>query len=112
MSAAEYDITIEQGASFSLAVTWQDENESPVDLTGFTAAAQVRETFDSEDAALSFDVSLGGTAGTISLTADPSATAEVDFPERGVWDLELTNAGGTVTRLLQGRATAAPEVTR
>ena len=114
--AAKYDIVMDQGATFSRAITWQDSQAVPVNLTGYTARMQVRDEVDSASAALSLTtensrISLGGTAGTITLLVSAADTAAVAAGEY-VYDLELVSGSGTVTRLIQGCFTVDAEVTR
>lgn len=111
-----YNLSIQQGATLAVAVTWKDSNDVPVDLTGYTARLQVKETYDG-NAVLSLNTSnggiaLGGTAGTINLAAAATATAALAAPFSGVYDLELVSGSGVVTRLLEGAATVSPEVTK
>ena len=106
-----------QGATLSLVATWRDSAGTAINLTGYTARMNVRETYSSSSAILTLTtenagITLGGAAGTITLTATATATAALTEPFSGVYDLELVSAGGVVTRLLQGAATVSPEVTR
>jgi hypothetical protein len=114
MAAGLYDITIEQGVTFQLNLTWKDSNDAPVDLTGYSARMQVRETYDSEDTLVSLtspgDITLGGALGTILITIQPAVTSILPFLE-GVYDIEMVAASVTY-RLLQGKATISREVTR
>lgn len=107
MSAGRYDIVIEQGAGFRLAITWKDSEGKPVNLTGYTAKAQVRASHKASAALLTFttadaSIVLGGAAGTIVLEADHEATEAL--ARGGVWDLKLTPPGKEPVRLLEGRA--------
>jgi hypothetical protein len=115
MTAGLYDITIEQGATFQMSLTWKDSNNAPVNLTGYTARMQVRTNYEAEDTLVSLTspsggIVLGGVLGTIAITIDASVTQSLQIDE-AVYDLELVN-GATVTRLLQGKATISREVTR
>lgn len=114
MAAGLYDIIIEQGVTFQLNLTWKDSTGSPVNLTGYSARMQVRETYESEDTLVSLvspaDITLGGALGTILITIPAATTGPLSFVE-GVYDLELIT-GSNVTRLLQGKATISREVTR
>jgi hypothetical protein len=88
-----------------------------VNLGGYTARLNVRETYSSASAILTLTtenngITLGGAAGTITLTASATTTAALTAPFSGVYDLELVSGGGVVTRLLEGVATVSPEVTR
>lgn len=111
MSAGIYNFTLNQGATFNKQMTVK-ENNSPLNLTGYTAAMQLRSTYDSSTVALSMTAAvLNATQGILSISATATATAAL---EEGiyVYDLEITTSAGTVTRLLQGQVTVSPEVTR
>jgi hypothetical protein len=114
--AAKYDIICDQGATFNRELTWLDDTANPVNLGGYTARMQVRETVDASTALLSLTtensrIVLGGTAGTITLTVSATDTAAVPAGEY-VYDLEIVSGLGTVTRLIQGCFTVDAEVTR
>ena len=114
--AGIYNIIADQGATFTRQLTWNDSSGSAVDLTGYTARMQVRTSIDAAGAAtLSLTtengrIVLGGTAGTIMLSAEATATQAVTAGSY-VYDLELVS-GSTVTRLVQGSFTLRGEVTR
>ena len=111
MSAGIYNFTLNQGATFSRQMTVK-ENNSPLNLTGHTAAMQLRSTYDSSTVALSMTAAvINATQGILSISATSTATAAL---EEGiyVYDLEITTSAGVVTRLLQGQVTVSPEVTR
>jgi hypothetical protein len=103
-----------QGANFDYSLTWRT-NGTAVNLTGYSARMQVRETYDSSLPVLSLTsgtgITLGGTAGSIILEATATTTAGVPSGQY-VYDLELVTSGGYVTRLLEGNFTVDPEVTR
>ena len=115
MSAATYDITVEQGATFLKVITWKDSSAVPINLTGFTARMQIRERVSSAAAVLDIStddyIVLGGAAGTITITVPATVTAALNFT-RGVYDLEVESPGNVVTRLLQGGVELSKEVTR
>jgi hypothetical protein len=56
-------------------------------------------------------ISLGGTAGTITLNLTATETAAITQSSLA-YDLELVSAGGVVTRLVEGQINLTPEVTR
>ncbi len=111
-----FDITINQGATFELTITYKDSAGTAINLTGYTARMQVRETYSSSSTVVSLTngsgITLGGAAGTIAILISATTTAALTAPFSGVYDLEIVTAGGVVTRLLQGAATVSPEVTR
>lgn len=125
--AGEYDLTIEQGSTLAFDVTWaeDDDGETPISLTGWSALLQVRPRASSST--VLFAASSGsfgevtyptgtitlepdGDEGRLLIEADPEATALIT--RSGVYDLELTNVGGQVVKLLRGQAVLVKEVTR
>lgn len=113
MTPGKANLLCPQGSTFTRTLTYKIDN-SPVDLTGYEARLQVREYHYSDDYVINLtDVSgitLGGSAGTIDILIDANTTQELVSGEY-VYDLELV-AGGTVTRLIEGKFTVTPEVTR
>ena len=109
------DLCIPAGASFSRVIRWKADGAN-VNLTGYTARAQIRPSASSATTTLSLTtentrIALGGTAGTITLSISATDTAAITAG-RYVYDLELVSAGGIVTRLLQGVVTVSANVTR
>lgn len=117
--AAQHDIRVEQGATFEQAFVYNDVGppKVPIDLTGHTARMQVRKSHD--DDVTIFDktdsdpeITLGGASGTITLLFLPVDTEAFPAPFKGVYDLELIDGSGKVTRLIEGEFFITPEVTR
>lgn len=114
MAAGRHNLKIEKGATFTLPLTWKNENGSLVNLTGYTARMDIRSAAGAVTAIAqltsSSGITLGGTAGTIVVTLSAATTAAITDTS-GVYDLELVSAGGVVTRLLEGSVEFVEEVT-
>jgi hypothetical protein len=114
INPGDYNIKCPQGATFDKTFTIT-VNGSPMNLTGYTAAMQVRETYDSTTTLLSLTngsgITLGGTAGTIAVLVSSTATAAIADGFYS-YDLEITSGGGVTDRLLQGKFVVTPQVTR
>jgi hypothetical protein len=73
---------------------------------------QLRSSYDASTVALSVTVAVtNATQGILTISASSSSTTALTEGIY-VYDLEITNSSGTVTRLLQGQITVSPEVTR
>jgi hypothetical protein len=88
---------------------------SAVNLTGATAALQLRSLPSSPDAVLSLatggnGITITGASGTVNTHATAAQTRNID-PGMYYYDLEVSS-GGIVTRLAQGQAEVSAEVTR
>lgn len=102
MAAGRYNFKLDQGASFTLPITWKDSGDSPIDLTGYSAKFTV---LDADNNALleltdGSGITLGGAAGTISVAFTPTQTNAFAFVS-AKYVLELT-VGSTQTHLLRG----------
>lgn len=113
INPATYNITAYQGATYDLSMTWRIGGTA-VNLTGYTAAMQVKENASSTASVLSLTngsgITLGGTAGTIAISVSATTMGSAT-PGNYVYDLEL-NSGGQVTRLIQGGFAIQAEVTK
>lgn len=116
----QYDLRIQQGATFRRVFTWytnyvsaDHEDNETADLEDFTARLQARvrpgdaPVIDLIDGS---GITLDEEAGTITVLLTDEQTEALDFLEAR-YDLELESAGGEVTRLLEGRVVLSPEVT-
>lgn len=121
--ANQYNIVVEQGATFSLTITYKDSDDNLVDLTNNEARMEIRQDYDSSTALVTLTsaaggsgntagIAMGGTAGTITIVIDDSTTGGLSAPATNVYDLELVDSNGAVTRLLEGKATVSPGVTQ
>lgn len=126
MLAGVYNITIEQGSTFGRLISLEqpDLAADPTgatfeeyDLSGHTARMQIRRTVESTSTMLSLTTENGGIVinpGTpdneieIVISAANTATLTTD----GVYDLEIINNGGAVSKVIRGTITLIPEVTR
>ena len=111
MAAGTYNFIVEQGATFNRILTVK-ENNSAMNLTGYSVASTMRSTHDSSTVVGTFACSISNASSggiTMSMTSSTSSAIEEGIY---VYDLEITSGTGTVTRLLQGEVTVNPEVTR
>lgn len=118
-SAGQLDLRLHQGATWHVQFTYKvgadPATATPVDLTHYVARLQVRSAWYSETPLLALTeaagITLGGGAGTIDLNLSATETAALTWRE-GVYDLELVTPEGGVRRVLAGKVTVIPEVTR
>lgn len=124
MLAGIYNITCQQGSTFSRTITlkYPDPSSPPSDptyllwnFTGYAARMQVRRTVDSSTVLISLTtengrISLGGASGIIELLITAADTAALT--SSGVYDLEIIASNGVVSRIMQGDFNLSQEVTR
>jgi hypothetical protein len=121
MIAGVYNIFCEQGTTFirTFELQYPDPIEPDVyysyNLTGFTARMQVRRTIESTTKVIELTTQNGGIAingpeGKLTVTMTASQTSGLS--SSGVYDIEIIDGGGNVSRLVQGAFTLSLEVTR
>lgn len=108
--AIKGNIIVDQGATFQTSINVTDDDEVAINLTGYTAAAQMRKHYTSSNS-VSFTVSISPTLGIVTLSLSSNTTNAL-VPGRFVYDCELTDTNGVTTRLVEGIVTVTPGVTR
>lgn len=117
MPAAWYDIVMEEGSQFNLSFTWKDKTGAAINLTGYSARMQVRESVEAASTLLSItsatEITLGGAAGTVVVVISAVVMAALDF-KYGYYDLELLAAASEINavRVIEGKVKFTKEVTR
>ena len=114
MTPGRYNIKVYQGSTFSLAPQWKIDGEY-VNVTGYSANMVVRNSPTSSTSIITLSsnngrIVIGTTNGkfTLNITAgDTTALAAGQY----VYDLEVTDTAGIVTRLLEGGFTVYEGVT-
>ena len=126
MIAGIYNITVEQGSTFVrlLSIEQPDiandptgETFIPFDLSGYTARMQIRRTIESDTAMILLTTENGGidvipetAVNEIKLLITAANTATL--ATSGVYDLEIIDNLGNVSKVVRGNMTLIPEVTK
>ena len=124
MAAGKLNITIEVGAKYSKALTWQDAAGVYFDTTLYTAEMHIRSSVASDTILLALrSTAPAATEGTITLAGavennilleiGANVTDDITWAA-GVYDLELTEIADptNVIRLIEGKVKAIANVTR
>lgn len=106
------ELQIEAGASFVTEVNVNDANGNALDLTTYSARAQLRKSYYSTTA-VDFAVSItDAPGGSITMQLSAANTSSIRAG-RYVYDVEIENTStGFVTRIFEGIVTVLPNVTR
>ena len=107
------DIILYQGKTVNFSVIWG--GDTPIDVTGYSARLQARETADAATALVDLSNGSGITVGTtdglftISMSATDSAAVAAFV---GVYDFEIEDSSGNVYLVMSGKFTCLAEVTK
>ena len=114
--AVEVDLLIEQGTDYAQSLRRRDAAGALIDLSGFTARMQVRQSVSSTIVLLNLTTENGGlvingVAGELTIVIRDDQTIGVSW-RRGRYDIELISPLGRISRLAFGRVELSREVTR
>ena len=111
------EITMDKGSDIAVELHLVDEDGSAKDLSGHTAAAKMKKSYNSDsDNTYTFAAIVAEpvTQGIITLTMDNTVTNTIK-PGRYVYDVEImhndSDGNGMVERVLEGRVHVTPSVT-
>ena len=105
-----YDLAAHRGATFSRTIRLE-KGGTVLDLTGWTAKAQVRPEPDAPTLICEMDVTVIPAEGKVKIRIPAEVTAEIP---QGVyaWDIRMTDAEGESRYYLGGAFKALPSVTK
>ena len=115
--AVTYNTTIDQGADWYINFTYEQPDGTPVNITGYSAALQIRTSPLARTAVLTLEqgdgIAITGATGLIECHATATQTAAITNG-RYAYDIEITSpaSGNPVTRLVQGTIEVTPQTTR
>ena len=105
------NLYIDQGTDYTITVDVTDSAGDVLDLTGFTATAQVRKTYTSSSLSATFTTSINAAAGQVTISLTDTQTSALQAVRYG-YDLNIESGGGIKTRVIEGQAVVTPGVTR
>lgn len=100
VSPGTYNITLQRRADYSVTLQFKDSNNAVINLTGWTAAAQVwnqNRTTKYADFTVTYT---NRSTGTIEIALSDTDTAT--FPNEAYYDVLLTNPNGLKEYYLEG----------
>lgn len=114
MAAKIHNFSIEQGSSFRLSLTYKDNNNTPIDLTGYCSRlimktnAGEEKVFNSGETTPEYKFTIDAAQGVFTLLISAQATNNYDF-NSAKYDLEIqtpqdlyTGGGKYTLRILYG----------
>jgi ribonuclease PH len=111
MAAGKYNISIEQGSTWELALAVDSTAGTDMNLTGYTLASKLAKS-QYDDNPISITTAMtNASQGKFKLSLTAAQTALLDAAITYIYDVEITSASGVVTRLIQGSASISAGVT-
>ena len=92
------NLYIDQGTDYSVTVECTESSGEILNLTGYTAAAQMRKTYSSSTVSATFATSINASAGQVTLSLTDTQTSGLESG-RYVYDLNITKTSVSYTHL-------------
>lgn len=109
--AGYQDIFLNQGETFTTSISLDDQNGASYNLNSFVVASQMKKSYYSSNAVITFNTSIvDANNGIIQLSANSAVTANIN-PGKYVYDVVVKDPHGIVTRVLEGQIIVSPGVT-
>jgi len=113
--ATFYNITGYQGDHIQLTLNLKDSNGTALSLDGYGVRGQVRSSYGSTGVLLDLNPTIiSVSAGTMAININSYISADIPISDH-VYDIERYPSGilnGNSIKLMQGKFTILPEVTR
>jgi len=105
------NLTIDQGTTFTANIDCTASDDAALNLTGYTVAGQLRKTYDSTTNTPFVAIIANALTGRIQISLTPTQTGAL-AAGRYVYDVEITDQTGIITRVVEGQVEITPGVTR
>jgi hypothetical protein len=117
--ATSANLLIQQGTTYSARIAVKGSDSLPINLSGYSTRGTSRHSHGSTGVLIDLaPVVVSGSpanweslaSGLVDIALSAASTASLPVAQ-GVYDVEMFNDAGTVTRILQGKVLISPEVT-
>lgn len=109
---AYVELTLDQGTTFETSVSLANDDQTAINVTGYSFSSQIRKSYYSTNAVANLTVTVvDASTGNVKLSMTAANTANVKAG-RYLYDLLMTDTGGVKTRVIEGVITVTPQVTR
>lgn len=105
------NISVDQGSSFSSIITVEGTEGLVVSLENYTPRGQIRKTYTSITAINFTAAVVSEEFGEIKISLTATQTRAMK-PGRYVYDVEIVDNAGSVTRVVEGQLEINPAVTQ
>lgn len=107
--ASAYDISIDQGSVFELALAASDKNGAALNLSGYSAQGKIKYQYGDTTSLLPLTVSIDNSyvSGLINVSLTAIQTAALPVT-KAVYDIEILTSGDYIMKVFNGYADINP----
>ena len=104
------NLIVDQGSDFSADINVVDDNGA-IDISSYTYRGQIRKTYASSNAVDFYTSTNNPVNGVLTISLAAAQTSGMKAG-RYVYDVEIVDGIGNVTRVIEGQLEVTPRVTR
>ena len=112
----EVNFKIVQGDTFNISVQYIDSNNNPIDLTGYSAKMDVRNSPGGKILCASINssngISIDNSTGTLDITFNPSQTKKFTIPSAAYHLKIINNSNNDQSTILKGYFSVTPVIVK
>jgi hypothetical protein len=114
--AVQKNWEVDQNTTFKFQIQYTEDDEiTPIDLTGATAKMQVRDTKGGSKLAFTLTspaggITIDGPDGTLNMVVTPTQTNKLFYPKSS-YDIMIIDSNGNKIKILEGFLTLSRSVT-
>jgi hypothetical protein len=105
------NLYIDAGSDYSTIITVTGSNGQPINLSGYTVAAEMRKSYQSSLSHPFIPSVSSAINGKIRLQLTAQQSEQMT-PGRWLYDVEITSPSGQKTRVVEGIVTINPQITK
>jgi hypothetical protein len=110
--ANQVELYCDQGTDFSYVLDLSNDDDTPLNVTGYTFTSSIRKSFYSSGVTANLTVTiLNAAGGNVQISMNAATTANIKAG-RYLYDVKMINDTSVVSRVIEGIITVYPQITK
>ena len=110
--ASFVELSLDQGTDFSVNIDLTNDDGSVINVTNYTFSSSIRKSYYSANTTANLTVTIASAAnGNVALTMNAATTSNIKAG-RYMYDVKMTNANNSTSRVIEGIITVYPQITK
>jgi hypothetical protein len=110
--ASFLELNCDQGTDFNINLDLTNDDGTSINVSNYTFSSSIRKSFYSANVTANLEIATVDAAnGSVSLSMNSAVTSNIKAG-RYLYDVKMISASNTVSRVIEGIITVAPQVTK
>jgi hypothetical protein len=110
--ANQVELFCDQGSDFSYQIDLNNDDGSPLNVTGYTFKSSIRKSYYSSRVTANLTVTLiSAVNGNVQISMNAATTANIKAG-RYLYDVKMTDTQSVASRVIEGIITIYPQITK